>query len=78
MKRREFITLLGGAASLFFCVNAAAQEPLPPVRTRRETKKARACRGFQGVDHLRGIQGSRCPRRPDTTPRHKSGKARIA
>src|SRR5262249_29336944 len=25
-KRRSFITLLGGAASLFFCVNAAAQE----------------------------------------------------
>ena len=26
MNRREFITLLGGAVSLFFCVNAAAQE----------------------------------------------------
>src|SRR5215831_6158812 len=24
--RREFMSLLGGAASLFFCVNAAAQE----------------------------------------------------
>src|SRR5262245_8398839 len=46
MKRREFITLLGGAASLFFCVNAAAQEPLPPVCTRRETKKARGVPGL--------------------------------
>src|SRR5262249_37913745 len=26
MRRRECITLIGGAASLFFCVNAAAQE----------------------------------------------------
>ena len=26
MTRRAFITLLGGAASLFFCVTAAAQE----------------------------------------------------
>src|SRR5262249_5424434 len=26
LKRREFITLLGGTPSLFFCVNAAAQE----------------------------------------------------
>src|SRR5215813_1245161 len=25
-RRRQFITLLGGAVSLFFCVNAAAQE----------------------------------------------------
>jgi hypothetical protein len=26
MKRRDFITLLGGAVSLFLCVSAAAQE----------------------------------------------------
>ena len=26
MRRRDFTTLLGGAVSLFFCVNAAAQE----------------------------------------------------
>jgi hypothetical protein len=26
VKRRQFIALLGGAAYLFFCVNAAAQE----------------------------------------------------
>ena len=26
MKRREFITLLGGAVSVFLCVSAAAQE----------------------------------------------------
>jgi hypothetical protein len=26
LNRREFITLLGGAVSVFLCVNAAAQE----------------------------------------------------
>jgi hypothetical protein len=59
----------------------AHQSSLPPVRTRRYTeskRKPRACQGFQGVDHKEGTQGSRCPRRSDTIPEHKSRKARIA
>src|SRR5262249_43773634 len=40
-------------------------------------RKPRACRGFQELT-MKGILESRCPRRSDTIPRHKSGKARIA
>jgi len=40
-------------------------------------RKPRTCRGFQGVTIRRKIQGSTCPRRPNTIPKHKSGKARI-
>jgi len=35
-------------------------------------------RAFKELTIRRNVQGSRCPRRPDTIPPHKSGKARIA
>ena len=47
----------------------------PPIH--RETKKAP---GVPGLSRslIANISGSRCPRRPDTIPKHKSGKAQIA
>src|SRR5262249_3467352 len=42
----------------------------------RKQKKAPSVPGLSSSDHDKEIQGSRCPRRPDTIPRHKSGKAR--
>jgi hypothetical protein len=47
----------------------------PPIH--RSKRKPRHARGFQGVETMKRIQGSRCPRRPDTIPKRKSGKAQI-
>src|SRR5262245_30767462 len=50
-----------------------------PTDTQKQKKApGRGSRGFQGVETMKGIQGSRCPRRADTILMHKSDKARIA
>ena len=42
MKRREFITLLGGALSAFHCVSASAEDKASTRRSKEMTAKARA------------------------------------